>query len=180
MAEGVKADDVFLLESFEGSEFEVFPLLLFFLVGFPCLLFLLPNLHLLILVLSPLLILLLPFLGHNHVIFDGLFESIIEQAAVVDERDCHEAAQTGYLLKVHARLTNHLRHKLVGERLDNVFLASIRSQFFAVFLCRFLFALFVKDFVGDDGLLIRKHYIDHELVPSGCVHVLDDFGSFFV
>lgn len=134
------------------------------------------------LVLSSLLILLLALLGDDLVVLDGLLESLVEEATVVDERHGHEAAEARHALEVHAWLAHHLGHVLVGETLDDVLLsgtARIGSTIFTFLLSGFFLTL-LEHFVRDDGLLLGEHHIYHELVALRRVHVLDDLGCLLI
>jgi len=124
------------------------------------------------------------FLADHLVIFDGLLKRLIEQAGVVDERDGHEAAETGHSLEVHAILTDDLLHELVLEGINDVFLATfgLGALLFLTFsfLGLFLGITLFENLMGKWRLLLAKHDINHELVALVRMSVLDDLRCLLV
>ena len=120
LAHGVEADDELLVKGVEGVELDLFPDALFrdpLLArghGLITLRSLLILKGLALRVLRSLLLLGLLPVGHCF------GQSLIEEAALVDERHGHEAAQPWHSLEVHAWLTYNLRHVEVLETLENV------------------------------------------------------------
>lgn len=129
LAHRIKANNIPLVLSAEVIKFNLGELAFFWdpllarsnaLIALSCLL-LFPSLAL--------LILLSALLCHIFPIRDGLSQRVIKQAALVDKRECHEAAEAGHALVVHARLANDLLHVNVLKALHEAQLANFLLAF---------------------------------------------------
>ncbi len=102
------------------------------------------------------LLLLLHFLSLFHIlpVSDCLTQRVVKKTALVDKRDCHEAAESGDALKVHARLTDDFLYVDVFESVHKVDICNTLVAL-SVDSCHCLVqaaVLFTKYIVGDSFL----------------------------
>ena len=149
LAESVQTEHILLFEGLERLRLDLLSIELLRLKLFASILRSLLLVLLLLLVLSSQLVLLFLFLQHVLIVFDGLFESLIEETAVVDKGHGHIATETRDLLKVHFFFTHYLFNKAVLESFDDVVFFFL--ILFLLTSCRrySLIILLLKDLMGD-------------------------------
>ena len=180
LAESVQTEHILFLEGLERLGLYLLSIELLRLEFFASILrsLLLVLLHLLML--SSQLVLLLLLLHHGLIVFDGFFESIIEETAVVDKGHGHIATKTRDLLEVHSFFTHHFFDKAMFERVDDI-LFLLLLLFLLTSCSRYsLVILLIEDLMRDRCLFCSEHAVDHEFVTFARMHELNHFGSVLV